>query len=184
MKNKISALAFVLAVTSCGGTTSQDSAESLPEGQAEASTDPTSNASSADVSTEGACALLTVAEVESAVSQKVVSAYNIDGEGIAGNCTWEFEVIKEGLFVGDTPQLLVSAFEGSDYYDQLLLEYPDSSVDDIGSAALRRAEGEVVFLANSNTGMIGSYLLFLGEPPSKASEAVDVLARLIADRLK
>lgn len=182
MRNKISALAFVLAVTACGGSTSGGSDGSLPEAQAGASAEPSDDTASADISSAGACALLSAAEIESAVSKQVVSAYNVDGDGIAGNCTWEFELIEEGPFAGDTPQLLLSAFEGSEYYDQLLLEYPDSPIDDIGSGALRRTDGDLAFLANSNTGLITSFLLFENGPQS--NEAVEVLARLIADRLK
>ncbi|MEE9414789.1 MAG: hypothetical protein V3V01_05845 [Acidimicrobiales bacterium] len=105
------------------------------------------------------------------------------GSSGLGSFIWEFEVLTEGIFAGNSPELLVSIFGSTDYDDQQLQAYPDSIVEGVGDAVLSRAPGEVIFISNGNSAQIGTLAAFDSDQQSEASLAVEDLGRLVADRI-
>lgn len=192
MRFRVGLVAFVMVAASCGGSSSSSggAADSAGEGAADvssavSSSDSADQAEGSDASTtDETCLLLSVDEVEGAVGRTVIDV-GPDGESgdVYGNCLWYFEPLTEGLFEGESPYLLVQAFESTEYYDQFLEGYPDAGIDGIGDGALSRGVGEVIISANGDSLIIGTMMAFDAEDGEQAQHAVNDLGRLIAARL-
>lgn len=102
---------------------------------------------------------------------------------IFGACAWKFEPLTEGLFEGEGPELIVQVQAGSEFYDQMLTGFPDSEVAGIGDGVFSRAEGEIIFVSNGNSGTVGTLLAFDIEQMEQAGTAAEELSRLLADRI-
>ena len=136
-------------------------------------------------STNPTCGLLSVAEIESAIGRVVIGTEEMGGEptDIFGACSWKFEPLTEGIFEGESPELLIQVQAGSEFYDQLLGAYPDTEVAGIGDGAFSRAEGELISVSNGNSVQVGTLLAYDVEQMQQAATAAEELSRLLADRV-
>lgn len=205
MKNKIGALAFVLAVTACGGSTagsvaesstagtnseaqtaesdSESTAESAAEAPAE-DADATSETVYGDLNSAGVCGLLTEAEIRGAVGKTPFSAQNSGGTGLVGSCTWEFGLVGQGVYADMTRVLVLEMDDDTFRYDLVSKAKPDLVVDGVGPGAVKESPGELLFLTDAGSAYISTFLLFDNGEESKASRAVDRLALIIIERLE
>jgi hypothetical protein len=103
---------------------------------------------------------------------------------IFGSCARKFEPLAEGIFEGESPELIVQVQAGSQFYDQMLTGYADTEVAGIGDGALSRAEGEIIFVSKGNSGTVGTLLAYDVEQMEQAGAAAEERSRLLADRIE
>ncbi len=185
MRRPIFFALFALVAVSCSGSDGDAAVELDENTETEVEAAEISTGAEVDGSTNPTCGLLSIAEIESAVGRVVIGTEEMGGEpsDIFGACAWKFEPLTEGIYEGESPELIVQVQAGSEFYDQMLTGFPDSEVGGIGDGAFSRAEGEIIFVSNGNSGTVGTLLAYDVEQMQQAAAGAEELSRLLADRI-